>query len=433
MVRLGAIIVSVVIAAILLFSYTRKKNEHAGKPTIDTLTRGTDSISTNADRPEDLRIFQTKNPYWQQLLTDYADYLQQSLDKNMAPGVAVAVVRDSSVLYAKGLGFRDASTHEPIGLHSLFRLGSVSKSLAAVLTGILVQEHTLRWNDKVIKYVPSFKLKSRAATDSLTIAHLLSHTTGLPYHAYTDRVDDGANFDTLVYHLRDLNLIGPPGEVYSYQNVAFSVISKVIEAATGRSYEEVMKEKLFTPLNMAQASLNFQAMTSTLDKARPHQYGRKQWRPMAISHTYYNVGPAGGVNASISDMARWLRALTNTRDTVIDQTTKDDIFKPAVKAIARNRNFRKWKRSTGSYYAMGWRVLTFKDDTVNYHGGYVNGFRSEVAIKRDDQIGICVLVNSAGSLADHAVPEFFRMYEKYRVNILKWDQENSTKLIARNK
>lgn len=431
MIRLVVIVVAVVAAAVLFFTGARTAGSEAQAIVADTLASEPKKMDSLV-RPAQLIVQTPANPHWQLLLREYEDYLQHALAKRMAPGVAVALVKDSAILYAGGFGYRDASSKDTIDLHSVFRLGSVSKSFAAVLTGLLVQEKILNWDDRVVKYVPSFRLKSREYTDSLTIAHLLSHTTGLPYHAFTDRVDDGANFDTLVYHLRDLNLIGPPGKVYSYQNVAFSIVSKVIEAATGKTYEEVMREKLFVPLGMTTASLNFDAMVATRNKARPHGYGRKEWRPMAISHTYYNVGPAGGMNASISDMARWMKSLTSPSDSVIAASTKEQMFKPAVKAIARNRNFRKWKRSKGSYYAMGWRVLTFKDDTVNYHGGYVNGFRSEVAIKRNDRVGICVLVNSAGALADHAVPEFFRLYEKHRLNILRWEHEHKTPVIARN-
>lgn len=428
--RLIIVVIVVVGGAFLFFQTQRTTVEKSDA--VDTVSVAQPPV-TSTETPSEIFISSPANPFWQALLTEYKNYLHHSLEKNQAPGVAVAVVKDSSILYLDGMGHRYALSGDSIDTHSIFRLGSVSKSFAGVLTGILVQENILRWDDKVIKYVPSFRLKSKAFTDSLTIAHLLSHTTGLPYHAYTDRVDDGANFDTLVYHLRDLDLIGPPGKVYSYQNVAFSVISKVIESATGKSYEQVMKEKLFDPLHMGQSSLNFETFVNSVDHARPHRYARKGgWRPQLVSQTYYNVGPAGGVNSSISDMAVWLRALTNPSDTLLAPETKDAIFRPAVKAIARNRNFRKWKRSKGSYYALGWRVLTFKDDTLNYHGGYVNGFRSEVAIKRNDHLGICVLVNSAGPLADHAVPEFFRMYERYRKEIRAWDEAHTKPMIAQN-
>jgi beta-lactamase class C len=209
--------------------------------------------------------------------------------------------------------------------------------------------------------------------------------------------------------------------MYSYQNVAYSVIGKIIESATGKPYDVVMAEKVFRPLHMDQASLSFEAMMANDDKAKPHVHTIRGWKPTAINETYYNVGPAGGVNASISDMARWLKALTARQNNLLMTSVKDEMFKPFVRATARNRYFRRWKKSSGSFYSLGWRILTFKTDTLNYHGGYVNGYRSEIALKSDDGIGICVLVNSAGALADRAIPEFFILYEKYRDKIYQWD------------
>ncbi|HEX8061405.1 MAG TPA: serine hydrolase domain-containing protein [Cyclobacteriaceae bacterium] len=368
------------------------------------------------------------NPYWIELLNEYKDYINSAIRHGEAPGAAVAIVQDSSVLFLNGFGLSDAETKDSVGVFSVFRLGSVSKSLASVLTGVLVQDSILSWDDKVIKYIPDFELKSKESTEQITLRHLLSHTSGLPYHAFTSEIDNGADFDPLVYHLRDLNLTGPPGKTYSYQNVAYSVIGKVIESATGKPYEVVMKEKVFGPLHMDQASLSFNGIMSNDDKARPHVHTLRGWRPTSINETYYNVGPAGGVNASISDMARWLKALTSQQHNLLTTSVKHDMFKPFVRATARNRYFRTWKRSSGSFYSLGWRILTFKTDTLNYHGGYVNGYRSEIALKGDDGIGICVLVNSAGQLADRAIPEFFIMYEKYRDKINEWEQNQDRSL-----
>lgn len=379
-------------------------------------------------------VTSTSNPYWNSLLHDYSEYFSHAMVRNQAPGVAVAIVSDTSILFLQGYGFRDVTAQDSVDVLSVFRLGSVSKPIASYLTALLVQDSMLRWDDKVIRYLPGFALKSTESTQALTLRHLLSQSTGLPYHAYTDRVDDGANMDTLIYHLRDVNLIGKPGQFYSYQNVAYSIIGKVVKAATHETFEQVMQEKVFTPLGMNHASMNFEAMVSNENRAKPHVYSRKKgWIPVAISPTYYNAGPAGGVNASVSDMAQWMRALTSSDHSLLNDSIAHEIFSPEVKAIARNRNFRKWKKSRGSYYALGWRVLTFKDDTLNYHGGYVNGYRSEVAIKRDDKIGVCVLVNSAGPLADHALPEFFVLYEKYKEKIQQWEKHNTGNFITAKK
>ncbi|HMJ71038.1 MAG TPA: serine hydrolase domain-containing protein [Cyclobacteriaceae bacterium] len=371
----------------------------------------------------------SENPYWNQLLGEYDSYVRSAVGNGQAPGAAVAIVKDSSILFLKGFGLSDAKNQDSVGVFSVFRLGSVSKSLASVLTAVLVQDSILNWDDKVIKYIPDFELKTKEATEQITLRHLLSHTSGLPYHAFTYAIDHGETLDPLIYHLRDLTLTSPPGKTYSYQNVAYSVIGKVIESATGKPYEVVMAEKVFKPLRMSEASLTFDAMIANNDKALPHVHTLRGWKPTAISETYYNVGPAGGVNASISDMARWLKALTSNQNQLLRTSVRDEMFKPVVRATARNRYFRTWKKSSGSFYSLGWRVLTFRADTLNYHGGYVNGYRSEIAVKGDEGIGICVLVNSTGQLADRAIPEFFILYEKYREKIMEWEK-NATPTIA---
>src|SRR5258706_615617 len=248
-------------------------------------------------------VYHYSNPELGQLLAEYEAFLRTALETNLAPGIAVAIIQDTSIVYLKGLGVRDEKSKDTVDVHTVFRIASVSKCFASFLTGILVDENKLSWDDPVIKYLPGFKLKSEEYTRSLTLRHVLSHTTGLPYHAFTDRVDEGASFDSLVYHLRDLDLVSKPGELYSYQNVGYSVIGQVIQAATGKAYIENLKEKIFDPLHMQSDSATYKAMMENNNTAKPHGYA-KSWVPIPISDTYYDVAPAGGINASIADMAR---------------------------------------------------------------------------------------------------------------------------------
>lgn len=370
------------------------------------------------------------NPYVQQLVHDYEQYISKAILKGQAPGAAVVIVRDSSIIFLKGFGLKEAGTNDSMNVNSVFRLGSVSKCFAAVLTSTLVRDQQMSWDDKVTRFVPEFQLKKRENTDSLCIRHVLSHTIGLPYHAYTSMVEDGVPLDTLLIHLKDLDLIGMPGKVYSYQNVGYSLIEKVIQSATGKSYEASLTEKLFQPLHMRHASASYAGIMGNDNVALPHFFSGRRWRTAAISHTYYNVAPAGGVNASISDMGLWLKALLGTRQDILPDETINEMLTPQIRAISKNRNFWRWKRSKASYYAMGWRVLTFKDDTLDYHGGYVNGYRSEVALDRKNKMAICVLVNSAGNLSDQSIPQFFALRSKYIDRINSWEKENKA-LVAK--
>jgi beta-lactamase class C len=404
---LGILLVACICFGFFLLS---KKNNEV-KP---TPVKKKDSVRVIVDK--NISAYKDPNPFVDCSLEEFEGFIKTAIANRQAPGAAVAIVRDTSIVLLKGYGLRDAKNCDSIDTRTVFRLGSVSKSVTATLVAVLVSEGILQWDDLVIKYLPDFKLKSEEATKQLTIRHLLSHTIGLPYHAYTILVEDHAPFDTLKDHLKDLDLIGKPGELYSYQNVGFSLIGSVIEKATGKKLEDVFIEKLFLPLGMRDASASFEKIMSGNNVAMPHYFTR----PTAISSTYYSVAPAGGLNASIQDMALWLRALMGNRPTVLPPKNINEIFEPQVRAIVRNQYFRQWKRVRKSYYGLGWRIITFNTDTIEYHGGYVNNYRCEVALNRKTKIAIALLVNSPGSLADQGVSKFFKIYDHYLDSINCW-------------
>jgi beta-lactamase class C len=363
------------------------------------------------------------NPHLANLLSTFEKKELEVLKRTKTPGLAIAVVQDTSIVYIKGFGVRELGKKDSVDIHTVFRLASVSKCFAPILTGLLVEQGVLGWDDKIVSYLPEFSLQNKAYADSLTIRHVLSHTTGLPYHTYTNLVEEGMDLKSMVALLKDVKLTGKPGEIYSYQNVAYSLIGEVIEAATRKPYTELMNEKVFRPLQMYDASMSYSDILLNPNVAHPHMLWRKGWKVTSINDTYYNVAPAGGVNASISDMAQLIKMLVGNKKLVTKETLTE-IFKPAVRARSKNRNFRRWIDRADSYYALGWRVLNFKTDTLLYHGGYVNGYRSEIAINRRDKIGICVLSNGPGELVDNSVPYFFSLYFDNRKEIVDWEKKH---------
>jgi beta-lactamase class C len=379
---------------------------------------------------KDISAVVDPNPYTQKVLSQYEEFIERAIRAGTSPGAAVAIVKDSSIIYLKGFGLKQVGEPDSINTNTVFRLGSVSKCFASVLAGTLVSDHVFNWDDPLIKYLPDFALKSKESTEKLTVRHVLSHTMGLPYHAFTNMIEERASLDTLFRDLRYLDLIGEPGKVYSYQNVGYSLIGEVIKATTHKSFEEALTEKVFRPLHMKNSSASYDAMVNNSNIAKPHLFTQKHWVSIPVSDTYYDVTPAGGVNASIADMALWLKALLGNDQEVLTSATLDQIFEPQIRAISKNRNFWKWKRPKASYYALGWRVLTFKNDTIEYHGGYVNGYRSEVAVDRKNRIAICVLTNSAGNLADQSIPEFLAHFSQQADSIAAWEDRNKYVLAA---
>jgi beta-lactamase class C len=374
-----------------------------------------------ASPPPTVKVTPYINPEFTSLMGDYQREMETLLQTSGIPGAAIAVVKDSSIVYIKGFGVKTHGTNDSIDINTVFRIASVSKCFAAFLTGTLVADSTLAWDDPVIKYLPTFQLKSPEYTKLLTLRNVLSHTTGLPYHTYTNLVEEGIDLQSLLDKLKDVNVANPPGKQYSYQNVAYSLIGEVIHVATKKTYDEMIQERVFTPLNMHTASTNYTSLITNPNIAKPHTMRRGQWKEASINNTYYNVAPAGGINASISDMANWMIALLGNREDVISRETLNQLFTPQVNAPSKNRNYGRTHRYSNSYYGLGWRILYYPDDTLVYHGGYVNGYRSEVAVNMKDHIAICLLSNAPGVVADTGIPVFLNMFRAHRDSILAYD------------
>jgi beta-lactamase class C len=317
-------------------------------------------------------------------------------------------------VFLKGYGVKAIGTKDAVNEETVFRLASVSKPFASFLTGILIDQQKVNWHHPVKNYLPEFTTHPQRNADSILLKHVLSHSAGYPYHAYTNMIEEGLPLDTLLLYLSEIPLASKPGQVYSYQNVAFSLIEPVIEKITHQPYEKALQNLVFNSLDMQQASADYMSLLASGNLAQPHVYKKGKLSTTIINETYYNVSPAGGVNASVKDMAKWMIALLGNRPDVISKERIQEMFTPYIEANSRNRNFYKWQRVTKASYGLGWRVLAMERDTILYHGGYVAGYRSEVAIHPTKKIGICVLANAAGDAIDQALPTFFALTDSIK-------------------
>lgn len=356
-------------------------------------------------------------------LSDFERDFEKGMNEKSIPGASVVIVKDGRVVFQKGFGVKENGKPEEVNEHTVFRLGSVSKGFASVLTGVFVEEGVVSWDEPVSRYLSDFQLNDPEQSERVKVKHLLSHTTGLPRHAYTNLVENGLSLDRIIPRLKQVPLIAREGEQIAYQNVTYSVIEKVLEAQTDTTFNALLHEKLFKPLNMESSSAAFDSIKYSPNKASPHVYhSRSQGRvPIPISRKYYNAVSSGGINASASDMGQWLLLLTGHYPEVITKETLNTIYTPL--ATINNRRFsRYWDGVNRSHYGMGWRVLDNHGQKIVYHGGYVNGYRSEIAFAPNEGLGICVLINSNSSYPLTVIPDLF---EHFRSDI---DGEPKTEL-----
>lgn len=342
------------------------------------------------------------------IVQEYDSLISAEIKTTHTVGAAVAIVYNNQVAFLKCFGVKKARTKDSIDENTIFRLASVSKPISGVLAGILAEENILGLDDKVTDYIPELRFKNKAVTEELTIKNLLSHTTGLVPHAYDDLVELKVPLDQIMSKLYLANTSSVPGQLYTYQNVMFSLLDPIVAFKTGKSYSDVLKEKIFIPFGMNNASTGFESFVNNDNKALPHS----GITPIKLNDRYYNTTPAAGVNASISDMKNFLMSLLNDSASTINNHMEEIIFTPQIQTSLSRGYFSQWEKVDSKSYGIGWRLVDYKGRKVAYHGGYVKGYRAEIALCKDEQFGIVYLSNSPSAIAAKSVPEFLnRIFE----------------------
>ena len=376
-----------------------------------TLNSGSGSEANKHSKASDTSSFSYNKSVYSKLIFNYDTFIRNSFEAENLPGLALVIVKNNQILLMKGYGVKEFEGNDSVDVNTVFRLGSVSKGFASVLTGILVNDKKLSWNDQVVKYVPDFSLKNPDYTKQLTIRHILSHSSGLPMHTYTDMLDYNVPYSKIKPLIGTVDPIAPPGKEYSYQNVVYSVISDVVHSATNQDYQTLIQNKIFIPLNMEHASIDFESMGHNSNIAMPHLYaGNNLWKSQRLNSRYYTVAPASGVNASISDMAKWLMALLGDYPEFVPESALEEVFSPQIYTPIKRKFRRSWKNLDNLYYGLGWRIFETNGENIIYHGGYVRGYRAEIALDYKDKVGIAVLFNCNCKLANKCIPEFWELY-----------------------
>ena len=361
-------------------------------------------------------------------LDDFQKFVKTQLTLSGSPGAAIAIIKDHQLVFLEGYGTRkaDRSIYDmPVNAHSVFRIGSLSKGFSALLAAKLIDEEYFNWDDPVQKFVPNFQLKNKSQSQRICIKHILSHTTGLARHAYTNLTELGFSLSRVLPYFSSVDVYGREGNYYGYQNTAFSMIEEVVAQSTQRSFNEMLDEKIFAPAQMNDASSTYRDIKQDFNVALPHQFWRKKRRyvPVRLNKKYFNAVSAGGINASISDMAQWMQVLLGNMPKVASNEVLDAIFTPVI-STKRFGEAPLWAGLRDAWYGMGWRILQFEDRELMYHGGSVNDYRSEIAIDRNNKIGICILSNAQNSATNNLIRDFFKRYDKYKL------QEDRFKFIA---
>lgn len=374
-----------------------------------TLAAGT---SAHAASPNDAALAQAPQSVpperMKDTLSSFQQWLQRVDQRNAVAGLATAVVADNKVVFEDTIGYADAATHEPVTPETVFRLASLSKAFATALTGVLVDEGKLSWDTKLVAVLPFFRLKSDSAAEHATVRDILGQRIGLPKNTYDSMLEDNVPYEELVRRLDEVTLTCEVGQCYGYQNIAFSLIGDIVYAQTGDFFTRQVDKNIFFPLGMKTASYGREGLEASKSWARPHRPSGNGWVPFEPKEAYYRVAPAAGVNASLKDMEQWLIAQMGGRPDVLPPALLNTLHAPEV-ATPVEMHSAPWRRARldDASYALGWRVFDYEGETMIFHAGAVEGYRTMIGFLPKYRVGMVMMWNSADPLPAGLLPMVF--------------------------
>ena len=336
---------------------------------------------------------------------EFVYWLKQASDEKKIPGAALAIVSREGIMYLQTWGLSDVANQERVTNDSVFRIASMSKTFAGAAAALLIEKDLQSWDTKIHDVFPDLQIGNKSVSRDITLKHVVSHSTGLMPHSYSNMLDDGVVYEKIRNKFHQIPTVCSPGECYGYQNVIFSLIADVVENSTDISYEKFLSEEIFKPLGMTSASVGMDAFVNDPNAAKPHRMVQGIWRTTTTNPAYYSVAPASGINASIFDMTMWLRANLGAFPDVMSPVFLSNLHTPIIDTPHGNY-FNRWSGIEKAYYATGWRVFDYRGLRVVHHGGGVRGFRSEMVFVPDGNIGMVLLFNAESNLANDVVPTF---------------------------
>mgnify|MGYP001159220865 CR=1 FL=1 len=339
------------------------------------------------------------------LAAEFARHFTRLTGGEDIPGAAYAIVDTGGILALGTRGEKRAGAGQPIDPHTVFRIASLSKGFTAALAGRLASrgEIDLAW--PLTRFLPEFSIDG--PSEAITLLDIIGQSSGLTPHAFDNLLEAGVPPAAIRRRFAELKPICRPGTCYSYQNNLFSLIEPVLEAVSGESeFTALVARDLFEPLAMSDTSAGYTAWQAAANRAEPHVKRQGRWQTTEVQPNYYQVPAAAGINASITDMAKWTAAQLGGRPDVLDPAVVATLTTPRV-VTPRDLQRKYWRDYLhGAWYGLGWRIYDFAGRTVIYHGGWVSGFRADLALDPEAGLGLVILFNAESNTIGELTTQF---------------------------
>ena len=357
-------------------------------------------------------------------LAGFDAYVERVLKTFDVPGVAVAIVQNGQIIVAKGYGVRRLGQPARVDADTRFGIASNTKLFTATALALLVEQGKLRWDDPVIRYLPDFAMYDPFVTRELTVRDLLVHRSGLGLGAGDLLWWPASTYDRAEI-ARRLRFIKPATSfrsAYAYDNVLYLVAGQLIEKLSGMSWEEFVRTRILVPVGMTSSTVRHSDAASSGNVATTHAEVNGVERPIAPM-TSDNTNPAGGVNATATDIARWMIVqMDSGRIPATNGAAERRLFSPStttelwsivtpLKVGGPAISGFEWLRPNLSGYALGLFVSDYRGNLRLQHSGGLPGYYSLVTMIPGKHLGVAVLTNQESGYAFnaitlHAIDEF---------------------------
>lgn len=326
-------------------------------------------------------------------------YVEAAMKAWEVPGLALAVVRGDSVIYARGYGVIEAGKDQRVDENTVFAIASTSKAFTSAALGLLVDEGKLSWDDPVTKHLPGFQLADPWITANLTVRDLLTHRAGV---ARQDNVWIAAPFDReeILRRARHLEQVSPFRAHYGYNNIMFITAGELAGKVSGLGWDELLAQRLFAPLGMSRSTTRTAVAESRGNIATSHTRVDGTVTPVG-RRNYDNIGGAGAIFSSARDMAQWLRlhlgngAYAGNR--LVTEAVMAEMRHPQNPLRTDSVARRLFPDTKFRAYGLGWNVQDYRGRTLVHHSGSINYTRTHVGYVPEAGIGFVAMANLSSS------------------------------------
>ncbi|MFN3702820.1 serine hydrolase domain-containing protein [Thermomonas sp.] len=333
--------------------------------------------------------------------------VQAAIARYHLPGIAVGVIEDGRVTFAKGFGETVYGSGDPVTGDTLFKIASNSKAMTAALLARLVQQGKLAWDDPVVKHLPAFAMHDPWVTAHMTVSDLLVHNSGLPEGGGDLMLWPEPNLFTRDDIVRGLRHIKPAYGFragYAYDNLLYVVAGQVAAAAGGASYEELLRREVFEPLGLTGCRVGQFALKEAGSVAQPHgRDGDRIVRTRGDADIVPAIAsaPAGGIRCTLRDMLTWANvwlAPTPAQLAWLGPAQRAELWK-ARTPMPISRLKREWDNTHYYAYAYGFRLADVDGEWTVSHTGTLGGMYSMLMLLPDRKSGFVFMINGDGGRA----------------------------------